>query len=290
MKPEAKKTLEDILKKLMELESYLSVAQNPQEFFAKRSELPRLTNNSGTNSSSYDQQPQVSLEVVNKSIENLRLNFTELKDSLEPELQKLSSLQRVLRPEMTHRELLNLLVPIERMLHKNLTDVEILTDDKTTNTEAKDKLPLVFVLDHLRSSFNVGSIFRTAECLQLSHIYCCGYTATPENIKTKQTAMGTEKWISWTHFDKTEDCLQMLRSRGYRIIALETVRDAKSWDEPYEHQPTAIVLGNERFGISNEVLQLCEEYRNLPVRGIKNSLNVANVASIVAYEWYRQWK
>lgn len=224
-------------------------------------------------------------------LEDLKRSILNLDKSSEPDVKILAKFHVHLKPEMTAREISNIIVPFERFLNRNITDAEILvTSQDEVEKSSHPPLPLVVVLDHLRSAFNVGSILRTSECLKISHVHLCGYTATPENEKTLKAAMGVETWIPWSHHESTADCLKKLKQEGYHLIALETAAGAKAWDEPILKKPTALILGNERFGLESSLLSLCDEMRVLPQRGQKNSLNVANAAAIFMYEWYRQWK
>ncbi|MNL17976.1 tRNA (guanosine(18)-2'-O)-methyltransferase [compost metagenome] len=153
-----------------------------------------------------------------------------------------------------------------------------------------EKLPLVFVLDNIRSAFNVGSIFRTAECVGAERVILCGYTPTPAQAQVEKTAMGTQDYIDWEEGGKLFECLESLKENGYRIVALETTATAQDLYEPFEREPTAFILGNERFGLDPEILKVIDETRIIPLRGRKNSLNVGVTAAVAGFEWMRQWQ
>lgn len=222
---------------------------------------------------------------------DLKLKIALLKDSQNPDVSRLADLQKHLVPEMTLKHFSGFAVPFERLLNKNLQDDDflILENDRSA-TEVAEKLPLVFVLDNIRSAFNVGSIFRTAECLGASKVYLCGYTPTPEQWKVEKTAMGTQEYLEWAEAGKLLKCLEELKDAGYRIVALETAASALDLYAPFSEEPTAFVLGNERFGLDPEILKVIDEVRIIPLRGRKNSLNVGVTAAIAGFEWMRQWR
>ncbi|WP_374035624.1 RNA methyltransferase [Bdellovibrio bacteriovorus] len=206
-----------------------------------------------------------------------------------PDVSRLAALEKHLTPGMTLKHFVSYAIPFERLLHKNLQDDEFLVVENDRE-QAESKLPLVFVLDNIRSAFNVGSIFRTAECLGAEKIYLCGYTPLPTQWKVEKTAMGTQEYLSWEEAPKLLECLEELKDEGYRIVALETAASASDLFEKFESEPTAFVLGNERFGLDPEVLKVIDEVRIIPLRGRKNSLNVGVTAAVAGFEWMRQWR
>jgi tRNA G18 (ribose-2'-O)-methylase SpoU len=220
----------------------------------------------------------------------LKEKILELATSENPEVARLSSLEKHLVLHMTLKHLISFAVPIERLLQKNLADDEflILENDKAP-IEVK-KQPLVFVLDNIRSAFNVGSLFRTAECLGAEAIHLCGYTPTPQQLKVAKTAMGTQDYLTWEEHLRTEDCLQILKAKGYRLIGLETTTHALPIYEDFALTPTAFIVGNERFGLEADILKLLDEVRIIPLQGRKNSLNVGVTAAVAGFEWMRQWQ
>ena len=203
-----------------------------------------------------------------------------------------------LAPRMLHRldfeerHFLNLMMPIERKYSKGLRDHEFLpvtTDDRPEGSSA-EKIPLQLVLDHLRSAFNVGALFRTADCLGVSKMWLCGYTATPEDATAQKTSMGAHAHVAWEWRQQTLAALEELRASGVPIVALETVADAPL-AQHYTFPPSgcALLLGNERHGLSDELLKACDAVVRLPCRGVKNSMNVAVSAGMCGYEIARQW-
>ena len=154
------------------------------------------------------------------------------------------------------------------------------------------QVPLTLVLDHLRSAFNVGSIFRTAECLGVRRIVLCGYTATPDDAQVRHTTMGAHAHVEWEWAATADAAVQALRAQGTHVVALETVRGA-----PFAHEyifpcglaGCALLLGNERHGICPSLLALCDGVVRLPCRGVKNSLNVGVALGMCGQEILRQW-
>jgi tRNA(Leu) C34 or U34 (ribose-2'-O)-methylase TrmL len=143
---------------------------------------------------------------------------------------------------------------------------------------------MTLILDNLRSVFNIGSIFRCAECLSLKEILLCGVSATPDHPALKKTAMGTQDKVAWRYFTETADAIREARSAGCRIVALETAENAVSVFSAGFRIPLALVVGNESLGLPPDVLALCDEVVSLPVLGWKNSLNVAVATAVCAYQ------
>lgn len=221
----------------------------------------------------------------------LKLKIDALKASVNTDVSRLADLQRHLVSNMTLKHFVSFAVPFGRLLHKNLQDDDFLIVENDKNAAPQQTLPLVFVLDNIRSAFNVGSIFRTAECLGAEKIYLCGYTPNPHQWKVEKTAMGTQTYLSWEEAPRISDCLEKLKSEGYHIVALETAAAALDLYEPFKTLgPTAFVLGNERFGLDPEILKVIDEIRIVPLRGRKNSLNVGVTAAVAGFEWMRQWR
>jgi 23S rRNA (guanosine2251-2'-O)-methyltransferase len=206
------------------------------------------------------------------------------------ELEKLSLIPEHLHPQMSLRHFLNFLVPVERMVGRNLSDDSFLVTTQDRAASVHSKVPLYFVLENIRSAFNVGSIFRLADCLAAQKIYLCGYTPTPAQEALQKTSLGTVDSTPWEQKENLNEALTELKSQGVRLIALETAQNSKSLFDCTFNSPTAFVVGNERFGLEASALALCDQVVSIPTFGLKNSLNVSNALSIVSYEWRRQWK
>lgn len=245
-------------------------------------DLERLFRQIGTTGRDGDFSPAL--------MDRAKASLLALKGHPRIEVSKLSQISDHLRPGMSLRTLTNFLVPIERALERNLRDDDFLIADRDATPPMDRKAsPLRFVLDHWRSSFNVGSAFRSADGLGIEHIHLSGYTPTPVHTKTARSALGAEAIVPWSHHDSTKDCLELLRKEGYRLIAFETAQGAAPLESEFQKTPTALIFGNERFGLSADLLALCDEVRILPLEGVKNSLNAAVIAALAAYEWKKQW-
>ncbi|MEN6445102.1 MAG: TrmH family RNA methyltransferase [Candidatus Cloacimonas sp.] len=143
---------------------------------------------------------------------------------------------------------------------------------------------ITVICDNLRSVFNVGSIFRTCECLGIGQIILCGISPTPNHSNMPKTAMGTEKLVAWQYFDKTSEAIAFCHQTGLCVYALETLEKAKSVFETVYNLPLAIVIGNEALGIDPSFIELCDEFITLPQLGWKNSLNVGVATGITLYQ------
>lgn len=213
----------------------------------------------------------------------------ELESSLDPLVQRLAEIKKHLLPPMTLKHFSAFSLPFERLLQRSVQDDDFLVlEGDATAAAAPEKLPLVFVLDNIRSAFNVGSCLRTAECLGAEKVYLCGYTPSPEQDKVARTAMGTENFVAWQAVPETAALLRELRAKAYHLVALETAEKALSLYEDFPPVPCAFIVGNERFGLAPELLALCDEVRKIPLRGQKNSLNVGVCLAVAGFEWSRQ--
>jgi 23S rRNA (guanosine2251-2'-O)-methyltransferase len=141
------------------------------------------------------------------------------------------------------------------------------------------------VCDNIRSTFNVGAIFRTADAAGITKIYLCGYTPTPPRYEIEKVALGAEKSVPWEHVAQTWRLLERLRAQGVQIVALENNIDLPTIDyrEFVPKFPIALVLGNEVTGLSPALLRRADAIITLPMHGKKESLNVAVAFGIASY-------
>ena len=160
--------------------------------------------------------------------------------------------------------------------------MEILLGDRATSSHSK--IPLIIVLDRLRSAHNVGNIFRLADAAHIEKIITCGYTATPPHPKLEKTAMGADQIVDFEHFPDSLSAVTELKKRGYEVIAVETIAEAELVHDANFTGKTAIVMGNEALGINEDTLKACDRYVKLPAYGLKNSINVANCAAVVLFQ------
>lgn len=153
-----------------------------------------------------------------------------------------------------------------------------------------EKLPLLVVLDNIRSCNNIGSVFRTSDALLIEKVILCGITATPPNAEIHKTALDAEKTVAWQYFEKTEDAILQLQQNGYKVYALEQVENSILLPEfrPADGEKIAIVLGNEVKGVQQSVVNLCDGSIEIPQFGTKHSFNVSVSAGIVLWDIFQK--
>ena len=144
--------------------------------------------------------------------------------------------------------------------------------------------PLVAVVDNIRSLHNVGAIFRSADGAGFGGLSLCGITAQPPRPEIRKSALGAEESVPWKYEKETLHAIADLRQHGYAIIALECNDTSRPLAEYKAGKNTALVVGNEFYGLNDDVLQACDEIRDLPMRGEKISLNVSVAFGIADYE------
>lgn len=171
----------------------------------------------------------------------------------------------------------------------NMSELNRLSVDEFKDAE---KVPIVMVLDNVRSLHNVGSVFRTADAFRLTAIYLCGITATPPNKEIYKTALGSTESVTWHYFSTTKEALLALKHNNYILIAVEQTASSKSLMEfvPQNAQKYALILGNEVYGVADEVLSLCDIALEIPQLGTKHSLNVSVCAGIVLWDFLCKMK
>jgi len=152
------------------------------------------------------------------------------------------------------------------------------------------KLPVVIVLDNIRSLFNVGAVFRTADAFRISAIHLCGITATPPHREIHKTALGATESVEWEYFEDVVTSIKSLREKGYKVYAIEQTDQSiemGKWQLDAEEK-VAIVFGNEVKGISESLLPLVDACIEIPQYGTKHSLNVSVSAGIVIWNIFQQ--
>lgn len=151
------------------------------------------------------------------------------------------------------------------------------------------KIPIVIVLDNIRSMHNVGSVFRTADAFLLQGIYLCGYTPQPPHRDIHKTALGATETVEWKYAAHAVDVAKNLHAEGYTIFAVEQVKNSISLQKFIFEQDgrLAVIFGNEVSGVGEEVLKLCDGCIEIPQLGMKHSLNISVAAGIVLWELVR---
>jgi len=147
------------------------------------------------------------------------------------------------------------------------------------------KNPILVVLDNIRSMYNVGSVFRTADAFLVEGICLCGYTAQPPRKEIHKTALGATETVDWMHFSTAVEAVQQLKRRNYKVFAIEQTEGSISLGKFYEaEEKIAVVFGNEVEGVTNDVLKICDGSIEIPQFGMKHSLNISVAAGIVLYK------
>ena len=152
-----------------------------------------------------------------------------------------------------------------------------------------DKTPVIAVLENIRSAYNVGSVFRTADAFLLEAVYLTGYTACPPHKEIKKTALGAEESVEWKHFPKATDLIPELKANGYKVYAVEQVEHSLQLqlEEFNTNEKIAVIFGNEVTGVEQETIEQCDGCIEIPQLGMKHSLNIATAAGVVLWEIIR---
>lgn len=155
-----------------------------------------------------------------------------------------------------------------------------------------DKLPIIVVLDDIRSLYNVGSVFRTSDAFRVEAIYLCGITAVPPSAEIHKTALGAEFSVDWKYYKSAVEAVDELKKKGYIVYSIEQVENSISFDtfNPDINKKYVIVMGNEVKGVQQEVIDHSDGCLELPQYGTKHSLNVSVTAGIVIWEMFVRMK
>jgi tRNA G18 (ribose-2'-O)-methylase SpoU len=149
--------------------------------------------------------------------------------------------------------------------------------------------PVHVVVDNVRSAFNVGSFFRTADAAAAEHMHLCGMTAHPPHKKLEKTALGAFEYVPWTYYERTTRAIDALKDKGIPVVAVEAAEGSVSYTAYEWPQPVAIVFGNEVTGISEKILNRCDATVSIPMLGYKNTVNVATAFGVILFEVLRSW-
>ncbi len=152
-----------------------------------------------------------------------------------------------------------------------------------------DKIPVIVVLENIRSAYNVGSVFRTSDAFLIQAIYIIGYSAKPPHKEIKKTALGAEDTVSWKYFKTSSEAIETLRGEGYSVFAVEQAEGSSLLHtiQPEPKEKIAVVFGNEVTGVEQSTIALCDGCIEIPQLGMKHSLNIATAAGVVLWELVR---
>lgn len=198
----------------------------------------------------------------------------------------------------------------------------------TEQFKAADKMPLIIILDNIRSLNNIGSVFRTCDAFRVEAIYLCGISATPPSAEIHKTALGAEESVAWQYFEDTHEAVRQLQQRGYKVMAIEQCQGSvmlDQWAPSYKvekfeslkgtpqtlqtsqtlqtpetpetlkpetppYQGYAVVMGNEVKGVQQSVVDMCDGCIEIPQYGTKHSLNVSVTTGIVIWDFFKAFE
>lgn len=154
--------------------------------------------------------------------------------------------------------------------------------------KTQQKLPVVVVLDNVRSMHNIGSIFRTSDGFAVEAVCLCGISAQPPHREIEKTALGATQSVDWRYYADATDAITQLKNDGYRIIAIEQAENSTMLNEfsPANNEKYALVFGNEVNGVSDEVMRMADSCIEIPQFGTKHSFNIVVSAGIVLWDFF----
>jgi len=155
-----------------------------------------------------------------------------------------------------------------------------------------DKIPVVVVLDNIRSCHNTGSVFRTSDALLVEKIFLCGITSTPPDKEIRKTALGAENTVAWEYHPDTLELVSTLKAQGYTLVAIEQVEKSISLSDyhPSDSSKLALVFGNEVKGVQQEVVDQCDLAIEIPQFGTKHSFNISVSVGIVLWDLFSKMR
>lgn len=154
-----------------------------------------------------------------------------------------------------------------------------------------EKIPVIIVLDNVRSAINVGSVFRTADAFRISKLYLCGITPTPPHRDIFKSALGATETVQWEYADTTIKIINQLKQDGFYVVAIEQTKTSFQLQQfvTADNKKVAIVFGHEMEGVNQEVINVCDAAVEIPQQGTKHSLNIAVCAGIVSWELFKKY-
>jgi len=170
---------------------------------------------------------------------------------------------------------------MRKLTHDEISENRI----KLETLSSANKIPVYVILNNIRSSYNVGSIFRTSDAVMINKLFLCGYTPAPPKKEILKTALGATESVSWVYEKKAENVISQLKNEGIKVFALELTESSRNYTEIAKSEfPLALVVGNEITGVDQKLLDLCDDSIEIPQFGIKQSMNVAVAYGIAVFE------
>jgi len=175
---------------------------------------------------------------------------------------------------------------LKKLTHANILQ-ERLTPEESLNA---DRHPISLILHNVRSLYNVGSIFRTADSAKAKELILCGFTPHPPRKEIEKTALGAVDSVPWRYFVNIKDAISNVKETSTKVIAVELTDKRRPYDSlQVLDYPLALILGNEISGIDDDILALCDDAIEIPMYGVKHSLNVSVATGIALFEAIRLW-
>lgn len=160
--------------------------------------------------------------------------------------------------------------------------------------KAADKMPLIIILDNVRSLNNIGSVFRTSDAFRVESIYLCGISSPPPSPEIHKTALGAEESVDWKYFEDTHDAVKELQQKGYKVLAIEQCEGStmlNEWQPVFDQNAGyAVVMGNEVKGVQQTVVDMCDGCIEIPQYGTKHSLNVSVTTGLVIWDFFKAFE
>ncbi|MGI6047459.1 MAG: RNA methyltransferase [Petrimonas sp.] len=176
------------------------------------------------------------------------------------------------------------------MKYRRKLKVEELNRISIEEFQDAKKIPLIVVLDNVRSQNNIGSVFRTSDAFRVEEIFLCGITAMPPNVEIHKTALGAEDSVKWRYFEETLSAVEELKAEGYTVFSIEQAENSISLESIKldKNKKYAVILGHEVHGVQQSVIDASDGCIEIPQYGTKHSLNVSVTAGIVIWDFFKQ--
>ena len=153
----------------------------------------------------------------------------------------------------------------------------------------KDRFPIYSVLDNIRSMYNVGSVFRTSDATRIKKLILCGMTAQPPRKEIEKTALGSVESVPWEYYKSSVDAVNALKKKGIQIVCVEHTSGSIDYIKANVNFPIALVFGHEVVGVKDEIIDLADQTIEIPMYGVKQSLNLAVAYGIVTYHFVHKY-